>query len=113
MIRNEHRRSGVHLVECAFVYPVLFIVLLGMMVGSMGVFRYQQVAYMAREAARFASVHGAEYQTDNAAAITANTLPNPTEAYITNNLVMANAAAMDTSLLSVTIMFNQSTGSTT
>jgi hypothetical protein len=83
-----------------------------MMVLGVGVFRYQQVAYLAREAARFASVHGAEYQTDNAAAIAAGTSPNVTDAYLTNNIVKANAAAMDPSLLSVSVMFNQSAGST-
>jgi Flp pilus assembly protein TadG len=98
-------------VECAVVFPVLFILMAGMLIGGMGIFRYQQVAYLAREAARYASVHGGEYQQANAAAITAGTMPNVTEDYITTNIVKANAAGLDTSSLTVTVKFNMSSGS--
>jgi FlaG/FlaF family flagellin (archaellin) len=77
----------------------------------MGVFRYQQVAYLAREAARYAAVHAGQYQQENAGAITAGTLPNVTKSYITTNIVQANATNMDSSSLSVTINFNMSSGS--
>jgi Flp pilus assembly protein TadG len=98
-------------VECALVYPVLFLLILGLVIGGMGVHRYQQVAHVAREAARFASVHGGQYMQENAALIQQGTLPNVNDAYLITNLVNANAAGMDTNNLQVSISFNMSTGS--
>jgi Flp pilus assembly protein TadG len=108
---RQNRRWGTHAVECALVYPVLFLLLIGLLVGGMGVYRYQQVAHLAREAARFASVHAGQYQQENAAIIRNGTLPDVNDAYITTNLVNANAAGMDTSQLQVSINFNMSSGS--
>jgi Flp pilus assembly protein TadG len=105
------RRSGTHVLECAVIYPVVFLVVFGIIVGGLGIFRYQQVAHLSREAARYAAVHGGMYQSENAAAIAAGTLPNVTDNYLTQNLVVANAAAMDTSQLSVQVTFNNQSGS--
>src|SRR5262249_19621661 len=55
------RRRGVNVVECAFVLPIVFLLILGLLIGGMGVYRYQQVATMAREGARRASVRGSQY----------------------------------------------------
>jgi len=54
-------RQGAHDVEFAVVAPATFILLLGIVVGGMGVFRYQEVAHLAREATRYASTHGGQY----------------------------------------------------
>ena len=105
------RRRGAHLVECAFIFSVLMLLLIGLVVGAFGVFRYQQMAYLAREAARYAAVHGGQYQKENAAAIAAGTLPNVTSAYITTNIVQGNAVGLDPSALSVAVNFNMSSGS--
>ena len=107
----RERRWGAHVVECSLVYPVLFMLLIGLLVGGTGVHRYQQVAHLAREAARYAATHGGQYQQENAAAITKGTLPNVNDAYITSTLVNANAAGMDTSQLQVNVSFNMSGGS--
>jgi hypothetical protein len=112
MIRNcRRRRRGAHLVESAIVFGVTMVLVLGMVVCAIGVFRYQQTAHLAREAARYAAVHAGQYGKDNAAAITAGTLPNVTSDYITKNVVKAKAIDMDSSLLSATINFNMSSGS--
>lgn len=58
------RRPGTSLVEAAVVYPIVFMLMLGLLVGGMGVFRYQEVSHLAREGARWASVHGAQYHQD-------------------------------------------------
>jgi hypothetical protein len=55
-------RRGAVLAEGAFVLAVLFVLLFTLIVGGLGVFRYQQVASIAREAARYASVHGGQYR---------------------------------------------------
>jgi Flp pilus assembly protein TadG len=62
-LKNATRR-GVTIVECAVVYPAVFILLLGLVVGGMGVFRYQEVSSLARSAVRYASTHGAQYRKD-------------------------------------------------
>lgn len=50
---------GTNAVEAAIALPVAFLLILGTCVIGLGVFRYQQVASLAREGARYASVHGA------------------------------------------------------
>jgi hypothetical protein len=65
MVQRAHsRRCGATLVECAIVYPVSFLFLIGLLVGGMGVYRYQEVSHLAREGARWASTHGAQYRMD-------------------------------------------------
>jgi Flp pilus assembly protein TadG len=66
-------RRGATVVEVAFIAPVILLLLIGLLVGGLGVFRYQQVAHAAREASRWAAVHGSDYaqETGNPAA-TAN-----------------------------------------
>ena len=55
---NTCRRRGAAAVEFAAVAPVLILLLFGTVVGGLGIFRYHQVATLAREAARYASVRG-------------------------------------------------------
>lgn len=57
-------RKGATILEFAIVAPVTFLLILGLIVGGLGVFRYQQVAHLAREATRYASTHGGQYQLD-------------------------------------------------
>ena len=64
MYLRSPKRSGATVVESAVVYPTTFLLLLSLVIGAMGVFRYQEVASLARAAARYASTHGAEYRKD-------------------------------------------------
>src|SRR5262249_20810347 len=59
----DPQRAAV-LVESAIIYPAVFLLLLGLAVGGAGIFRYQEVASLAREAARYASTHGANSRND-------------------------------------------------
>jgi Flp pilus assembly protein TadG len=59
--RKDTRRAGSTLIESALVYPVLFVVVLGIIMLGMATFRYQQVAHAAREGSRWAAVHGTVY----------------------------------------------------
>lgn len=61
---QKRRRKAATVVECAAVYPLTFFILLGLVIGAMGVFRYQEMAGLAREACRYGSVHGAQYRKD-------------------------------------------------
>lgn len=58
------RRRGTHAVECAFVYPVVFFLMIALFVGAMGIFRYLEMSALARRGARYASTHGANYRKD-------------------------------------------------
>lgn len=68
--RAGRGRRGATTVEFAIACPIAFFLLFATIIGAMGVFRYQQVASLAREGARWASVHGGQYarETNNPAA---------------------------------------------
>ena len=64
MLQRSTPRRATTVVECAFILPVTLFLLLALIVGSMGIFRYQEVATLAREGARYASTHGYQYRQD-------------------------------------------------
>jgi Flp pilus assembly protein TadG len=66
--RRGHRPAAA-LVECAFVYPLTFLLLIGLVVTAQGVARYQEVAALARAGARYASTHGAQSRKDAGLAV--------------------------------------------
>jgi hypothetical protein len=88
-------------VESAFVYPVIFLLVLGLLVGAAGIFRYSQLASLSREAARYASVHGGQYAQEMK-------VTSPTPADIYNNVVLPMAVSFDTSQLNYAITYNTS-----
>jgi hypothetical protein len=96
------KRRAASVIEAAIVLPVTFALVLGIAIGGTGIVRYQQTAYIARETARFASVHGARYAKQNAAAITAGTPPNVDKAYLID-FAKGKGAALDTSQLQVAV----------
>ena len=55
------KRSGAYAIEAAFVFPIVFFLLLMIVIGSLGIFRYQECAYLARMGTRFGSVRGDNY----------------------------------------------------
>lgn len=93
------RRRAATVVECALLYPVLFLFLLGLAVGGAGIFRYQEVAALAREAARYGSTHGAAYRQDAGESVGTSS-DWSTDIY--NNAISPNIVALDTSSLSYT-----------
>jgi len=101
MRRAPQRRCGATVVECAVVYPVFFLLVLGMLVGAAGIFRYSQLASLTREAARYASVHGGQYAQEMNV-----TAPAPADIY--NNVILQMAAGFDTSQLSYSITYDTS-----
>jgi hypothetical protein len=69
---------------------------LGTCVLAMGIHYYQLVATLAREGARYASVHGAQY-----AAVTGN--PAATSSSVYTNAILPIAVGLNTSNLSYTV----------
>jgi Flp pilus assembly protein TadG len=101
MRRAPQRRSGATVVESAFVYPVLFLLILGLLVGAGGIFRYSQLASLAREGARYASVHGTQYADEMGVAA-------PTPDQIFNNVIAPMAVGFDTKAMGYSITYNTS-----
>ena len=88
-------------IESTFVLPVLLTLIFATIVGGYGIFRYQQVAMLAREGARYASVHGGQYQQE-----TGNNAATATDVY--NNAILPMATSLDLSQLSYTVSWNTS-----
>jgi Flp pilus assembly protein TadG len=101
---RSSKRRGAVAVESAIVYSLLFLLLFGLIVGGVGVFRYQQVACQAREASRWACVRGADWQKE-----TGN--PAPTQEQIRQAAVLPLAAGMDPDQLTIKVEWiNRFTG---
>ncbi len=64
------RRRGAAVLEFAMVAPVVLFFVFALLIGGLTVFRYQEVAHLARVGARYASTHGGRYQLDGIAAQT-------------------------------------------
>jgi hypothetical protein len=62
--RQSNPRHAATVVECAIVLPVTFFLLFSIIIGAMGIFRYQEAASLARQGARYASTHGYQYRKD-------------------------------------------------
>jgi Flp pilus assembly protein TadG len=86
-------------VEAALVFPVVFFLAMNTIVGAMGILRYNDVALLAREGARYASLHGGQYQLD-----TGNPAATATDVY--NNAIQPRSVALDPTKLSYTVTWN-------
>lgn len=94
----QSRRKGAVTVECAIVGPIALLLLIGFAVLTMGVYRYQEVAYLARVGARYASTHGAQYRADNR--LPDGTMTTWTQD-IRENAVLPQCSALDPTDLTV------------
>ena len=99
MLRRKKARPGTVLAEAAFVYPVLFLLVLAIILMGLCVFRYQQVAHASREASRWASVHGAQYAKENN-----TTAATPQDVY--DNAIAPFAAGMQTAGITYSVTWN-------
>jgi Flp pilus assembly protein TadG len=92
---TTRKRRAALAVETAIVLPVMLFLLLMLIIGGIGVFRYQQAACLAREGARWGSVRGSAYALDiDDAAVTQDD--------ILQNAVLPLAVGMDTSKITMT-----------
>jgi Flp pilus assembly protein TadG len=97
-LRRECRPAAAA-VEFAMVAPVAVLLLIGLAVGGLGMFRYQQCAYLAREGSRYASVHGADYARE-----TGNPAATPEDVY--QQAIAPNATALDPSQLTYAVTWD-------
>ena len=96
--RSRHIRRGALAVEGAIVFSVWFVVMLALIVGGIGVFRYQQVACLAREGSRWASVHGSDWQAEQGVSASSQN-------DVLQQAVLPLAVGMDPSAISIEVQF--------
>jgi len=96
---NPPRRGVVQVLETAIVLPVVFMLTLGTCSTAMGVYYYQLVASLAREGARYASVHGTQYAAD-----TGNSVATAADIY--NNAILPMAVGLTPSNLTYLVTWN-------
>jgi Flp pilus assembly protein TadG len=96
----HHRHRGTTTVEFAITCPIVFFLIFAIIVGGLGVFRYQEVAAAAREGARWASVHGGQFAEETK-------LPAATAADVYANAIVPAAFGLDPAQLSYTVTWNQ------
>jgi Flp pilus assembly protein TadG len=94
------RRRGTTTVEFAITCPIVFFLVFAIIVGGLGVFRYQEVAALAREGARWASVHGGQYAKETKQ-------PAATPADVYTNAIAPGAVGLDPSKLSYSVTWNR------
>lgn len=85
---NTKQRPATTVVECAIIFPAFFFIVIGMVVMGFGIFRYQELASLTREAARYASVRGYKYSQT-----TGN--PAATEEEIYQNIILSRAVLLN------------------
>jgi Flp pilus assembly protein TadG len=95
------RRSAFAATESVLVLPTLFFLIIATVVGGYGIFRYQQIAMLAREGSRYASVHGRQYQQE-----TGNSAATAQDVY--NNAILPLATSLDLSHLTYSVSWNTS-----
>ena len=98
-VTNQARR-GATTVEFAFACPIAFFLIFATIIGGLGIYRYQQVAALAREGSRYASVHGGLYATE-----TGNPAATPQDIY--DEAIAPLAVALDPERLTYTVTWNQ------
>lgn len=101
MLRKPASRRGVAAVEFAVVGPIVFLLLIGLISGTLGVFRYQQLSRLSRDASRWASVHGTQYATDTKK-------PAATAADVYAQVIQPGATGLDLSKLTYSVTWNTS-----
>jgi Flp pilus assembly protein TadG len=98
--RTNRRRRGATTVEFAIVCPIAFFLIFATIIGGIGIYRYQQVAALAREGSRYAAVHGGQYALE-----TGNPAATPQDVY--DEAIAPRAVALDPGRLSYTVTWDQ------
>lgn len=104
--RRARDRRGSTLAENAVAYALAILLVMGTMVTGLGVFRYQQLAALAREGARWASVHGSKYQQEQ-------NKPAPTSSDVLANAITPKMVGLNSSNLTCTLTMASGTATVT
>jgi Flp pilus assembly protein TadG len=96
MLRRSTPRRAASLVETALTFSAVMLLTLGVVVVALGVFAYQEVAGLAREGARWAAVHGAQYHQETGK-------PMATASSVYTNAIKPHMVGLDTSQLTYSV----------
>ena len=102
--RKPTRRSAATAVEFAIVAGITFFLIFALVIGGMGIFRYQEVAHLAREGSRYASVHGGQYHLDGIDTQTG--VPQVVASSDLVPIIQGKSVALDPTLLSVSVSYS-------
>jgi hypothetical protein len=111
MPRRSQVRRGATIVEMAIVGPLAFLMVIGLMIGCLGIFRYNQVAALAHEGARWAAVRGRNFEKINhrkpitAEDIRANVIVPRAAGIDLNRIECTMSLDKDHSVVSVTVRY--------
>jgi hypothetical protein len=92
-------RSGVSTVEFAIVGSVCFLFLIGLLLLETAVFRFEAVASMAHEGARWAAVHGKRFENFKSIQIDADD--------VYQNAILPRAKGMDLRKLEYSVTWDE------
>jgi len=102
-LSNSERR-GTTLVEFSVVCSFTMCLIFMMVVGAMAVFRFQEVAHLAREGTRYAATHAGQYDLDGNPASTG--IPAVATSDDMRAYLLTKAKLLDPSKLTVTISYS-------
>lgn len=103
-VRSRPSRRGATTVEFAVVASAVVLLVVGLIVGGLGVFRYQEMAHLAREGSRYAATHGGDYLRDGRASQTG--VPSVTSSKELEDYLRTKAVGLDPSQLKVEIKWS-------
>ncbi len=92
-------RRGATTVEFAAVASVVLMLVIGLIVCALGVFRYQEIARLAREGARYASVRGAMYSRNTGR-------PAATQTDVQQKVILPGSVILDPNKLTTTVAWS-------
>ena len=98
--KSVRNRKGATAVEMAIVLPLFMLMSIGLCVAELAAFRYHQVASLAHESARWASVHGSNYARRAKK-------PIATTNDILKNVIEPRAIGLDLSRLTAVLEWNE------
>jgi Flp pilus assembly protein TadG len=96
IVQSKNQRGAAVAVESAIVLPIALVVMFAIVSGALAVFTYQEVASLARDGARAASVHGYEWSQS-----TANPAWTATDVY--NNAIAPQFVNIDPTQLTYSV----------
>jgi hypothetical protein len=100
LLRNSKNvRQGIHAVEAALIYPVSFLLIIGLIVCGMGIFRYQETCHWARAGARWAACHGGQWSFEQGQPLT-----QPADVF--NNAIQPYTIALDPTKINYTVSWS-------
>jgi Flp pilus assembly protein TadG len=98
---RSRRRRGATVVEFAIIAPVVLVCIFAQIVGGMGIFRYLEVAHLAREGARYSSTHGGMYRQEGIetqTGIPAITSSSDLRSYLAGKTVLLDPSQLEVSV---------------